>query len=236
MNYRKLLFLAVVGLAFVVSVIGPVAAQDQKPQVKIPNPGVPQIMTMEGQYVRAAYNNEGYAIIGFKLANESVGGQYLLLEFGTTLRDGVKDYLLTRDKLSLETPDGKTIPLMTTQEYRDADLRALERQATVIKDSINYFPPSATHACRIGFFAQLGSPANDWDQVELSNTRTCLGRVIFHVPTGIAYGQHWLNVQYRDTLIRVPFRIMTKDEQKLLDKNYKDISKQVKEAFQPKKK
>lgn len=236
MKHGKALLLAVC-LAFVFALVGPALAQDpQKPQVKIPNPGVPQIMTMEGQYVRAAYNNEGYAIIGFKLANESVGGQYLLLEFGTTLRDGVKDYVLTRDKLSLETPDGKTIPMMTTEEYRNADLRALERQATVVRDSINYFPPSATRACRIGFFAELGSPANDWDQVELSNVRACLGRLIFRIPSGIAYGQHWLNVQYRDTLIRVPFRIMTKDEQKLLSKNYKDISKQVKEAFAPPKK
>ena len=35
--------------------------------------------------------------------------------------------------------------------------------------------------------------------------------------------------------IRVPFRILTKDEEKFLDKNYKDIKKQVDEAFKPKK-
>jgi hypothetical protein len=211
--------------------------QDQPPKVQIPQPGVPQIMTMEGQYVRAAYNNEGYAILSYKLANESIGGEYLMLEFGTTVRDGVKNYTLTRDKLSLDTPDGKTIPLMTTEDYRKApEVRALERQASVVRDSINYFPPSATRACRIGFFAELGSPANDWDQVELSNNRACLGRLFFKVPGGIAYGQHWLNVQYRDTLLRVPFKILTKDEQKILSKNYKDISKQVKEAFAPPKK
>jgi hypothetical protein len=32
----------------------------------------------------------------------------------------------------------------------------------------------------------------------------------------------------------VPFRILTKDEEKLLDKNYKSIEQQVKEAFKPK--
>jgi len=36
--------------------------------------------------------------------------------------------------------------------------------------------------------------------------------------------------------VRVPFRILTKDEEKTLDKNYKSIEKQVKEAFAPKKK
>ena len=36
------------------------------------------------------------------------------------------------------------------------------------------------------------------------------------------------------SLVRVPFRILTEDEEKLLSKNYKDISKQVKDAFKKK--
>jgi hypothetical protein len=36
----------------------------QQPTVQIPNPGVPQIMTLEGKFVRVAYNNEGYVILG----------------------------------------------------------------------------------------------------------------------------------------------------------------------------
>ncbi len=41
------------------------------------------------------------------------------------------------------------------------------------------------------------------------------------IPGGIAYGQHWLNVKFQNSLVRVPFRILTKDEEKLLSKNYK---------------
>ena len=37
----------------------------------------------------------------------------MLLEIGVHLRDGVPDYTLKRDALSLETPDGKTLPLPT---------------------------------------------------------------------------------------------------------------------------
>jgi len=55
------------------------------------------------------------------------------------------------------------------------------------------------------------------------------------VPGGIAYGQHWLNVKFANSTIRVPFRILTKDESKFLDKHYKSIEKQVEEAFKPKK-
>ena len=82
----------------------PLAGQAQEPpKVKMPEPGVPQIMTMEGRYVRAAYNGEGYAILGYKLANLSVGENWMLLEVGIALREGVPDYDLTRAAVSLDT-------------------------------------------------------------------------------------------------------------------------------------
>ena len=74
-----------------------------------------------------------------------------------------------------------------------------------------------------------------YDEVELSNSRGCVGRLYFKVPGGIKYGQHWLNVKFKDSLVRVPFRILTEDERKLLSKNYGDIRKQVQEAFKKKK-
>ena len=54
------------------------------------------------------------------------------------------------------------------------------------------------------------------------------------MPGGITYGQHWLNVKFAKSLVRVPFRILTKDEEKFVDKNYKNIKKQVEDAFKKK--
>jgi hypothetical protein len=63
-------------LAGLIALSPPATAADQPkkeaPKIKIPEPGVPQVMTMEGRYVRAAYNNEGYVILGYRLANLSV--------------------------------------------------------------------------------------------------------------------------------------------------------------------
>ena len=218
----------------------PMAAKDdlvpqQAPQVKIPEPGVPQIMTIEGNFIRAAYNNEGYAIIGYRLANMSVGEEWMLLEFGTTLRDGVPNFRLTREALTLDVPDGKKIPLAPVDDYRKANLSALQNRERVARDSINYFPPSASQACRLAFFSELHNRVLAWDDVELSYTRGCVGRLFFQVPGGITYGQHWLNVQFQKSLVRVPFRILTKEEEKLLSKNYGNIRKQVQDAFKKKK-
>jgi len=220
------------GLAVSVLSFCSIAASAQEPpKVKIPEPGVPQVMTMEGRYVRAAYNNEGYAILGYKLANLSVGEDWMLLEVGFALRDGVRDYTLKRDAVSLELPNGKTVPLATNQEYVKANLSSLQMREKVQRDSINYFPNNATNACRVGFFAEIHQRAMSWGDVELTDNRACLGRLFFHVPGGTSYGQHWLNVKFANSTVRVPFRILTKDEAKFLDKNYKNIEKQVEEAF-----
>ena len=231
MREKCLLSVAAVGFMS----LWPLAAPAQEPpKLQIPQPGVPQIMTMEGRYIRIAYNSEGFVTLGYKLANLSVGEEWMLLEVGVALRDGVPDYDLTRAAVSLDTPDGKTIPLPTIQEFRKGDVRALQQREKVQRDSINYFPPNATRACSIQFFTDLDSRAMPFDQVNLSDSRACLGRFYFPVPGGIAYGQHWLNVKFAKSLVRVPFRILTKEEEKLLDKNFKDIKKQVDEAFKKK--
>jgi hypothetical protein len=160
----------------------------------------------------------------------------MLLEVGMTVLDNTPDYRLTREALSLETPDGKTIPLATVAEQRQGNPQAIQQRARVQRDSINYFPPLASRACAILFFPELGSRALPYDVVDLSDDRACIGRLYFKIPGGIAYGQHWLNVKFEKSVVRVPFRIFTKEEEQFLSKNYKSIDKQVEEAFKPKKK
>jgi hypothetical protein len=168
MNPKNALSLALVGLVSCwASVISGDGRAQEPPKVKIPDAGVPQVMTMEGRFVRAAYNNEGYVILGYQLANRSVGEAWMLLEVGLTVRDSVPDYTLTRDALSLEIPGGKTIPLPSIAEHRNANTQALQTRAQVQRDSINYFPPSASRACAMAFFPDLTSRAMPRDNVEL---------------------------------------------------------------------
>jgi len=199
--------------------------------VAIPNPGVPQIMTLEDRFVRVSYNNEGYVTMGYRLANGLQGKEWIMLEVGMALRDGVQAYKLPRSGVSLSTPDGGKVPLPTQTEYSQVDLRGLDQQAKVINDAINYFPPSVRGACRIGFFSEIGSGTSSFNEVELSDNRGCVGRLYFKIPGGLKLGQHFLNVQFRNSLVRVPFRILTKEEEQFLNKNWKDIKKQVDEAF-----
>jgi hypothetical protein len=212
------------------------AIGEQQPPVPIPQPGVPQIMTLEGKFVRAAYNNEGYVILGYQIANRTIGDEWIMLDVGITLMEKVPDYTLRREALSLDTPGG-AIPLPSIKEYRDNEskVQPLQMRMKAQRDSINYFPPWTHGANRLGFFSDLGSRAMPWDQADVSNDRACLGQLYFHVPGGTKYGQYWLNVKFAQSVVRVPFRLFTEEEEKTLGKNFGDIKKQVDAAFRKKK-
>jgi hypothetical protein len=197
-----------------------------------PKPDVPQIFTLQGEFVRMAYNNEGYAVLGYRMVQNEVGNPWVLLNVGITVRDGVKDYTLKREHLTLKTPDGKIIPLATQQEYMaDPSLRALNQRAKVIKDSINYFPAGPGRPCAMKFFADLDKPGLAYDQVDISDARDCMGRLYFKIPGGIQTGQYWLNVKFANSMIQVPFRVFTKEEEKDFRKQWEDLKKAHDETF-----
>jgi hypothetical protein len=213
-----------------------VRADSQQQPVQIPRPGVPQIMTLEGKFVRVAYNNEGYVILGYQIANRTIGDDWIMLDVGLTLMEKEPDYRLKREALSLDTPDG-TLPLPSIEEYRkdEGKLQALQNRLKVQRDSIDYFPPWTSGANRLGFFSDLGSRAMPWNEADVTNRRACLGQLYFHIPGGTKYGQYWLNVKFANSVVRVPFRLLTEEEEKQLGKNYGDIKKQVDNAFRKKK-
>jgi len=201
-------------------------AAAQAPQVQMPKPTVPEIFTLEGEFVRIAYNNEGFATLGYRMAQEEVGKDWVLLAVGITLRKPTKDFTMKRASLSLTTPDGKRLPLPTQQQYQGANLQALNMRAQVMNDSINYFPPDASQPCAIKFFANLDSAFPlAYDQTELSWQRVCLGRLYFNVPGGIQLGQHFLNIKFANSELQVPFRTLSKEDEKVLRKKWDDIKK-----------
>jgi len=212
-----------VGASILMLQLGATAGAQQ--QVTKPQPTVPEVFTLMGQYVRVAYNNEGFVTLGYRAAQGSVGEEWLMLEVGMTVRSG-KDYTLKREHLSIKTPDGASIPLASQKDYSAANLRALNMRAKVVRDSINYFPNDVSRACAVQFFANLDQPrAIAFDQVELSKERGCVGRLYFHVPGGIKVGQHWLIVKFSESEVQVPFRILTKEEAKEFEKSWEDIKK-----------
>ena len=223
---------AAIAVLLLVTLVGSGAAvaQDQPVQVTPPQPTVPEVFTLMGQFVRMAYNNEGFATMGYRLAQEQVGKEWIMLQMGITLRKPTEDHRLKREHLWITTPDGKTIPLATQSEYSagGSEVRSLTQRMKAQKDSINYFPLEADQPCALQYFADLGGSGRQlaWDETELSWHRACAGRLFFRIPGGVQVGQHWLNIQFAGSQLQVPFRILTEQERKQFEKSWQDIKKQ----------
>jgi hypothetical protein len=162
---------------------GQVVAQELE-KLEKPQPVVPEIFTILGEFVRMAYNAEGFATLGYRTANNSVDENWMLLELGLSLVDPTDDQPFKRDQLSLQLPDGSTVGMASQEEYNKGNLRALDRRGNTVRDSINYFPRMANNPCRIGFFADTTQPGRTlaYDQVTLSRRNACVGRSYFNLP------------------------------------------------------
>ncbi len=222
----RLLTMVLIGV--VITTFGAPVAQAQLEDLKKPEPTVPQAFTLQGEFVRMAYNNEGFVTLGYRVANSSVAEEWMLLEMGVTLRNKIKEQKLTREDLTLITPDGTVIPLASQVDFNKANLRALDHRASMVRDSINYFPAGVIRANTMNFFADPDTPGRGlaFDQVSLHYQHATVGRIYFHVPGGIEVGQHWLYVQFADSVVQVPFRIFTKAEEKEFRKMWKTLKKE----------
>lgn len=185
---------------------------------------------VEGQFVRLAENSEGYVIVGYRTANESVKQEWMLLDVGITLQEGVKTQTITRDHIKVVTPDGTIISMATQEEFEKAEgsIVVLEQRNAMDTDSINYFPGSATIPCRMEFFADPTHPRKGlaYDQFDLSGSNACAGLLFFHIPGGIQYGNYNLDVHFAKSIVKVPMKIMTKEEAKEFEKQWKAELKQ----------
>lgn len=203
-----------------------VFAQDESPAQAGEQVGV------EGTFVRVAENQEGWVVLGYGTANESVGKDWMMLNVGITLQKGVKDQKLTRDDVMLVTPDHKEIRLATQEDVEKGrgTLDAMSRADAMIHESIDYFPAGVTRPCRIGFFTDPSQMqrAPAYDQVDLNNEAACVGRLYFQVPDGVQVGTYNLVVQLDGSIIRVPIEIMTKERAKEFEKEWKESTKKKK--------
>jgi hypothetical protein len=210
--------------AVIIGIGGWVAAEDETPAQSGEQTGV------EGTFVRVATNEEGWVVLGYRIANESVGKDWMLLDLGMTVTKGTKTQKITRDDIKLVTPNHDVISLPTQEDYEKVrgSLVPLVQRDAMTGDSINYFPASADDPCSIQFFAEQGGPRVmlAYDEVELSSNRACVGRVYFEVPGGIQLGNYNLDVKFENSIVKVPMQIMTEEQAKEFTKKWKEELKE----------
>ncbi len=181
------------------------------------NPEGKAHLSFPGEYVRRVQNDQAVVVLGYRTANASVGQEWLMVEISMTVLPD-HNMTLTRDDFWLTTPDGSRVDLATQEEFNkgSGSVRALDARANISRDSLNYLPKRANMPCRIGFFSDASTPARGltYTQFSMNPDSACGGRLYWVIPDGIKYGQHFLNIQLPGQVMKVPFKIMTKEDLK----------------------
>jgi len=145
------------------------------------------------------------AALGYRFAASNLGADWLMIDLAATAaRETVE---VKRERISLRTPDGETIPLATQQEFGVAygSLRAEIERANVAADPLDYFPRTRV-PCTLGFFAVPGEGLA-FPSVWLDDRRVCHGRLFFAVPGGVQEGTYTLAIDLEESQLRIPFRL-----------------------------
>ncbi len=190
-------------------------------------------LSFPGEYVRRVANDQAVVNLGYRIANASVGQNWLMVEVSMTTLPG-HNLNLTRDDFWLTTPDGAKVMLASQEEFNkgSGSVRALDARANISRDSLNYLPKQASIPCRIGFFSDMSNPNRGltYAQFSMNPDSFCGGRLYWVIPNGIKLGQHFLNIQPPDQVMTVPFKIMTKAELKDAKAKVKEWEKEQKAA------
>ncbi len=180
----------------VVGAIGLVGCSSAKPTG---DPGVDRV----GKYLLMSKTPELEVVIGYRHAQYKIGAPWLLLEVAMTSPTG-EVATVERSEVSVETPDGKTIPLATQKEFTKAysSLQAFIRSADVVRDPMDYWPPRKV-TCPIQFFVEPGSTVS-FDQVTVSDRSACQGRFLFEIPGGVQPGRYVFKIDSEKNKITIP--------------------------------
>jgi hypothetical protein len=198
MNSVDVKKLSILGIGVVVA-IGLVGCSSAKPT---DDPGVDRV----GKYLLMSKIPDFEVVIGYRHAQQSLGAPWLLLEVAMTSPSG-EIAVVERKNVSVQTPDGATIPLATQREFNEAygTLQSFIRSADVVRDPMDYWPPRK-ETCPIEFFVAPGT-AVSFDQVTVSDFRACQGRFLFKIPGGVQPGRYVLNIDIKDSKLSIPITI-----------------------------
>ena len=145
------------------------------------------------------------AALGYRFASANLGSDWLMIDLAATAT--AKTVEVKRERISLRTPDGETVPLATQEEFGQAygSLRADIERANVAADPLDYFPRTRI-PCEFAFFTEPGEGLA-YPSVWLDDRRVCIGRLFFAVPGGVQEGTYTLAIDLEESQLRIPFKL-----------------------------
>ena len=166
--------------------------------------GNPEIRAV-GEHFFSYEGSEIEIALGTGYAAGHVGEDFLLLGASFAGANGERMATVDRARISVNTPDRQTIPLMSQADFRDAyaKLNSAARLAEAFSPTVLDSTPTR-RPCNEWFF-RAPSDGLTRDVLTISSTEVCHGILYFHVLRGVQPGCWELEIELEETVVEIPF-------------------------------
>lgn len=143
--------------------------------------------------------------LGVGYAAGHVGDEFLLLGASFAGADSARVTTIDRAGISVQTPDGQTIPLLSQAGFLEAygKLNAAARRAEVTSPIALDSRPTR-RPCGDWFF-RVPTEGLTRDVLTISSVEACDGILYFHVPEGVQSGRWVFEAKLEDSVVEIPF-------------------------------
>lgn len=151
------------------------------------------------------------AAVTYLQGKNSVAEERLILAVELTSPRGSGPNVVWRSDISIRTPDGRRLALISQDEYR----RKFARLRIPVERTLEFLP-------LLYRYLPTRLPCDRWylvsppemiafDEIPINSSQTCSGPLVFSVPGGVQPGRWRLVIELEESRADIPFIIELKD-------------------------
>lgn len=166
------------------------------------------------QITRDAMLHEGpelVGVVGYLQAQRSLGDEWLVLAVELTGVRGGRPIIIDRSAISVYTPDGRRLTVISQEEFRTNYPRLrIPVERSLMNLPLLYRYEQDRAPCERWFF--VSTPGEiAFDEVTASSFQACSGPLIFKVPGGVQPGRWRLVIELEESRANIPFVLEVED-------------------------
>ncbi|MEJ2189434.1 MAG: hypothetical protein P8Y93_08435 [Acidobacteriota bacterium] len=147
------------------------------------------------------------AAVAYLQGNSSVADEYLVLGVEFSGARGGRPLVIDRNDITLRTPDGRRLPLLSENDYR----AAFPKLRITIQRTMAFLPLlHLSHPTQVGcgrWFLATEFADLTYDQIPVNSLGVCSGPLVFGVQGGVQPGRWRLVIELEESIADIPFEI-----------------------------
>jgi len=149
--------------------------------------------------------------LGFHRATRSIGDEWLIVAVELTADSRGGRAIVNRSHISVITPDGRHLALVSQDEYRKnyAAIRVAVEQALRSLPILGRYDPSQMPCDRWFLRGPFEGSAND--EISVNTFQLCSGPLVFRVSGGVQPGRWRLLIELEESRVDIPFELEARE-------------------------